>query len=229
MAEPPAEPSSGDLRKLQALEARITSTNETLAEVRARRDQFRSEAVDARRQLREAQRNARDGDRRRVDLEKQVTDLVAENARLAEERDLLSGDVPRLEQKTAGLEAENAKLRQQLADTSAKLEQATRQAKEAASGQQRLEKQVSRMGQQLEGKAPPELAPDQLSHVVGEFISELSSQTGMRVAGSQLKLRVGVNGRDGGSFVLPTAGGDQTKIGELHDIVLNLTPSIDDD
>jgi hypothetical protein len=213
-----AEIGAAELRRLRGLEARIVTARDNLADVRARRDQYRSEAVAARRELREA---SRDRDR----LETQVDELVAANAAMAEALERANADLTVVGAEAKELRAEGEVLRKKLDGAVAELAEARKLIKGGQEDRARLEKQLDNATGQLKGEVPPELTPDQLSHLLGRFIDQVGSQTGLRLSGTRLNLKVGFTGRGGGSFVVPTADMDPKDLPGLQDIVLDLSPA----
>lgn len=211
-----SEITAAELKKLRALESRIASTTETLSEVRAKRNEFRSEATEARRELRDSQRAE-------GKLEKQVSDLVAENAAMADELEVTRREHELIAQKASSVQARNDELTAALSVKTASEKLAQAQLRKTQRVQARLEKQLSILSEKIEGKEAPELTPDQLSGLLGGFIEKVRGQTGLEVTGTQLRLKVGFSGRGGGAFVVPTAGVDPATLPELHEIRIDLT------
>ena len=90
----------------------------------------------------------------------------------------------------------------------------------------RLAKQLDQTAAQLEGSEAAEVKPEQLSALLSDFVKGVGEQTGLRNAGTELNLKVGFTGRNGGGFVVPSAGADPDKFPELHDIKIELIPSL---
>ena len=191
-----AEISAAELRRLKALEARIASTRDDLSTVRARRDQFRAEAVAARRELRATTRD-------RDKLEKQIDQLVEANAAMADELEQANKDLGVVGGDAAELRKANDALRSQLEAAKAELAEAAKRIKASDQDRARLKKQLGNATDQLEGKQPPELTPDQLSHLLGRFIDQVGAQTGLRLSGTRLNLKVGFTGRGGARSSCP--------------------------
>jgi hypothetical protein len=210
------EVSAAELRKLRALESRIVTANETLRDVRAKRNELRREATEARRELRDMKREA-------TGLEEQVSALVAENARMAAELDASRQDLEVVTSEAATLRSRVDQLTGSLERTEARAQQAERLRGEADRARARLERQVATLNEKIEGGAPPELAPEQLSAVLGEFVDRVAGRTGLEVTGTRINLKVGFSGRGGGSIVVPSLGTDREQLPELHDVQLDLT------
>lgn len=213
-----AEITAAELKKLRALESRIVSTNETLSEVRARRDKFRAEATAARRSLRETQREA-------SKLEKQVTELVSENAQMADELEFASRDLAVISDEATSLRVRNDELTGALDAADAHATETQQKLGQAEQARAQLEKQLANLSEQIEGKEAPELTPEHLSQLLGDFVEKVGAQTGLEIGGTQLNLKVGFSGRGGGAFVIPTVGVDPATFPELHELNLNLTRS----
>lgn len=210
------EISAAELKKLRALEGRLATSAENLTEVRARRDQYRAEAVEARRGLREA-------DKRASDLSDRLDLLVAENARMADELASARSDLEAVGSEGAKLRTVNERLTAELAAAGDALADLRKQGARLQRERDGLAKQVSVLSDKVDGREPPELTSEQLSELLSGFVDTVGAQTGLHVSGTRLDLKVGFSGRGGGTFVVPAFGVDPDTLPQLHDVRLELT------
>lgn len=209
------EVTAAELKKLRALESRIVSANETVGELREKRNELQAGLTAARREVRSANRDS-------ASLRKQIDELVAENRRLATALEAAVGDLGRVGEEATALREQRAELRATLKTTRATVAEARKSATTAERARARLEKQLRAVTEQLKGVEPPEVTPEHLSELLQVFIKTVGRDTGLTLTSGRVNLKVGFSGRGGGTFVLPAVGVDASKIPELHEIQLDL-------
>lgn len=220
------EVSAAELRRLRRLEERIVSTNDTLADVRVARDAARNDAKALRATGREKDKEIRDLKRQVEQLEKQVSGMVDENGSLSSVLADLEADQARVIERAEALVAENAALTAARDSLSQDFSAAEVTLGELTADRNRLSKQLDQAIAQIEGDEAPEIQPDQLSAVLSDFVAGIGAQTGLRNVGTELNLKVGFTGRNGGGFVVPSAGSDRDKFPELHNVKIELAPVV---
>lgn len=218
------EVSSSELRRLRQLEERIVSTNDTLSAVRLARDEARNEAKALRAAGREKDKEIRDLVKQIESLSKQVDSLVQENGTLATELENNASDQKLLTTRAEGLTEENTALKTANEALTADSRALSKTISALTADRNRLTEQLQQVTAQLDGGEAVEVKPEQLSMLLSDFVKRIGEQTGLRNSGTELNLKVGFTGRNGGGFVVPSAGADVDKFPELHDIKIELTP-----
>ena len=220
-----AQVTEAELRKLRQLEERIVSANDMLASVRGARDEARSEAKALRATTRAKDKDIRELRAALEKTNKQVGDLIAENALLNSNLEEVSTDQLILTARSEGLVTQNQNLVELNESATAEVKKLSKALKESNAAQGRLSKQVDQLTSQLGDGEAPVLQPAQLSALLSEFVGVVGAQTGLRNVSTELNLKVGFTGRNGGSFVVPSAGTDRDLLPELHNIKIELVPS----
>lgn len=213
-----AEVSAAELRRLRQLEDRIASTQDTLGEVRAKRDEARAEAQALRAQNRTLTRDT-------SKMNKQIQDLIEENARLATAGNAQIADLQLVTTRAEELSVENTKLTAELGDQSTALAAAVASLATTVKERELLSKQLVVANEQLDGGEAAEVNPEQLSELLSSFVSSVGKSTGLENVGTKLNLKVGFSGRGGGSFVVPSVGSDPDRFPELHELSIDLAPA----
>lgn len=220
-----AEVTAAELRKLRQLEERIVSANDMLASVRGARDEAREEAKALRATTRAKDREIRELQAELEKVKKQVGDLLDENALLGSNLEEVAADQLILTARAEELVTANESIAESNKAAAAEVKELSKALKASTADRTRLSKQVDQLTAQLgEGEAP-DLQPEQLSALLSDFVDGVGAQTGLRNVSTELNLKVGFTGRNGGSFVVPSAGADRDLFPELHNIKIELVPS----
>jgi predicted nuclease with TOPRIM domain len=217
------EISARDLRRLEALEGRLSKAqSERKALARERRELRAAVTANA--------KAAREADRRAAAVGDQLEAVLAENQRLATRVDEVTADLEGL--RSAGLE-----LRQQADDAKAQFaaaqEQLTKVQSElelVTSERDQLAERVKVADDQLAGKEiTPVLPPKDVAVLVDRFVGSLSSGLpGMTVRDGEIRLQVAFAkvGRATG-FVVPSSDAPEEIRQNLHEVALRFERSIE--
>lgn len=217
------EISARDLRRLEALEGRLTKAQSDRQALATERRELRAAVTANARAAREAERRvAAAGD--------QLEAVLAENQKLAARLDEVTADVERL--RAAGVElrqqadaagAELAAAREQLEKTKAELEAVTAE-------RAQLSDRVKVADEQLAGKAiTPVLPPKDVAVLVDRFVNDVSAGLpGMAVRDGEIRLQVafGKVGTTTG-FVVPSAESPEDVRKNLHEVAIRFDRSVE--
>jgi hypothetical protein len=212
-----------DLRRLEALENRLSKAQSDRKALAAERRELRAAMTANARAAREAERRAGAvGD--------QLEAVLAENQKLAARLDEMAADLERM--KSAGIE-----LRQQADGARAELAAAQEQLAKAQSELQavtgerdRLAERVKVAEDQLAGKAiTPVLPPKDVAALVDRFVNDVSSGLpGMVVRDGEVRLQVAF-GKVGSvtGFVVPSAEAPEEIRKNLHEVAIRFDRSVE--
>jgi predicted nuclease with TOPRIM domain len=217
------EISARDLRRLQALEERLTKTQDERKALAAERRELRAAVTANARRARAAEKEAAAADEK-------LEAILKENAALAARIDEIQADLERVE--TASLE-----LRQQVDATSTELG-AAQQALAAAEGKvgglekerDSLSDSLKLANEQLSGKGmTPVLPAKEVAKLVEGLVTAIGAGLpGMVVRDGELKLQVafGKIGQQTG-FVIPSAETPEDVRKNLHEIAIRFDRTVE--
>ena len=193
--------SAEDLRRLRALEGRLTRADEKARSSVAERRELRARAT-------AAERTAKKAEKRAGDIEERVTALIEENAKLAARLDGVATDSERLREAASSLREQLDEAKGSLKAAASDHKALTRSLQEAESERDRLAERLKLADAQLEGKTGARVLPaKEVAQLIDSFVDEMGSGLpGMVVRDGEIKLQVAFAkvGRATG-FVVPSA------------------------
>ena len=217
------EISTRDLRRLEALEGRLSKAqSERKALSEERRELRTAVAANA--------RAARDADRRAAAAGDKLEAVLAENQKLATRLDDMTADLERLRSAAAELRKQSDEVQAQLAVGQEQLLNAQRELKVLTSERDQLAERVKIADDQLAGKGmAPVLPPKAVAVLVGSLVNDVTAQLpGMAVRDGEIRLQVAFAkvGTTTG-FVVPSADAPDEIRHNLHDVAIRFDRSID--
>lgn len=211
-----AEISAKELRRLLAVERRLTKAQEVRKDLAAEGKALSDAVAKARR---EAERVGAESDQERKRFEELVEKLLAENKRLAERVEELTDDLNTVRARSKELRdaaREGDRLTSERRDQSRRLRRAEH---DLAAANRKLEAAEQQLAK---GKAPRLLPPEEVGDLIDRFVGQVGDRLpGLRVMDGEVKLRVGFAkvGTTVG-LVIPSATAAEELPGALHDVML---------
>jgi hypothetical protein len=217
------EISARDLRRLEALEERLTKTQDARKALATERRELRAAVTANARRAREAEKAAAAADDK-------LDAVLKENAALAARVDEVQRDLARLE-------AASVKLREQVDATAAELGEAQKALAEAQGKVGGLEQERDSLSEslkvaqeQLSGKEMTPLIPaTEVAKLVDGLVVQIGTGLrGMVVREGELKLQVafGKVGQQTG-FVIPSAESPEEVRANLHEVAIRFDRSVE--
>jgi hypothetical protein len=217
------EVSVRDLRRLEALEGRLTKAQ-------SERKALAQERRELRGALSANARAARDADRRAASVGGQLEAVLAENQKLAARLDEVTADLERLRSAGVELREQADEAKAQLAAGQEQLTKVQAELEVATSERDQLAERVKVADDQLAGKGiTPVLPPKDVAALVDRFVGSVSSGLpGMAVRDGEIKLQVAFAkiGTTTG-FVVPSSDAPEEIRQNLHEVALRFERSIE--
>ena len=212
-----------DLRRLQALEGRLSKAETDRKALAAERRELRA-AVSANAKV------AREATKQATALGGQLEAVLAENQKLATQLDAVASDLERLQAAGAELRQQADAARAELAGVQDQLAKAQGEVGALTAERDQLAERVKVADDQLEGKEiTPVLPPKDVAVLMDRFLNEVSSGLpGMVVRDGELRLQVafGKVGRTAG-FVVPSAESPDEILKNLHEVTIRFDRSVE--
>ena len=216
------EISSRDLRRLDALQARLDKERDDRRALAAERRELRAAATASTRRARALEREVRDsGDR--------LGSVVEENRKLASELEGLRADLGRLEGAPLELRAELDGCRAKLGDAESALKEAQEKLATLQTERDGLSESLQVAQDQLAGKGiAPVLPAPEVAKLVNNLVSEFGGFRGIGVRDGEVRLRVafGKVGRTTG-FVVPSAESPPELRENVHEVALRFERTLE--
>lgn len=217
------EISARDLRRLEALEGRLSKAQSE-----------RKALAEERRELRAAvtanARAAREADRRAASVGDQLEAVLAVNQRLAARVDEVTGDLERLRSAAVELRQQADEAKGQLAAAQEQLTKVQSELGTVTNERDKLTERVQIADDQLAGKEiTPVLPPKEVAALVDRFVGEVTSGLpGMVVRDGEIRLQVAFAkvGRATG-LVVPSSDAPDEIRKNLHEVALRFERSIE--
>ena len=217
------EISARDLRRLEALEGRLSKAQSERKALSEERRELRT-AVTAN------ARAVRDADRRAAVVGDKLEAVLAENQKLATRLDEVAADLERLSSAAAEQRQQLDEAQAQLAAAQEQLVNAQRELKVLTSERDQLAERVKIADDQLAGKGmTPVLPPKEVAVLVGGLVNDVTAQLpGMAVRDGEIRLQVAFAkiGTATG-FVVPSAEAPDELRQNLHDVSIRFDRSIE--
>lgn len=215
------EISARDLRRLEALEGRLTKAQDARKALASERHELRAAVAACERRARALEKDTAAKDER---LEAVLAENAAQAARLEESR----ADLERFQQASLELRAELDSARAELNGIQAALKTAQGELEAAKSERDGLADNLQLANEQLAGKEiTPVLPAKEVANLVDRFISELDSglpQLAIRDSEVRLQVAFGKVGRITG-FVIPSAESPPEVRENLHELAIRFERS----
>jgi hypothetical protein len=212
-----------DLRRLEALEGRLSKAQSERKALEEERRGLRTAVV-------ANARAAREADRRAAAVGDKLEAVLAENQKLAARLEEMAADLERLKsaaaelrQKADGAQGQLAASQEQLANTERALQGVTSERDQLAEKVQIAEDQLAEKGM------PQVLPPKDVGLLVGGLVDEVSAQLpGMSVRDGEIRLQVAFAkvGKASG-FVVPSAEAPEEIRQNLHEVAIRFDRSIE--
>ena len=217
------EISMRDLRRLEALEGRLSKAqSERKALSEERRELRTAVAANA--------RAAREADRRAAAVGDKLEAVLAENQKLATRVDEVAADLERLRSAAAELRQQADEAQAQLAAAQEHLVNAQSEVQVVTSERDQLAERIKIADDQLAGKGmTPVLPPKEVAVLVGGLVTDVTSALpGMAVRDGEIRLQVAfakVGTATG--FVVPSAEAPDEIRQNLHEVAIRFDRSIE--
>jgi DNA repair exonuclease SbcCD ATPase subunit len=209
------EISARDLRRLEALEARLDKERDDRKELAAERRELRAAATASTRRIRALEKEL-SGESDRLGA------VLEENATLASRVDALQADVEQLGSAPLELRAELDSCRATLSEAQAKLKEAEENLGAVRSERDGLTASLQVAQDQLAGKGiAPVLPATEVAKLVNNLVSEFGGLRGIGVRDGEVRLQVGFGkvGRTTG-FIVPSAESPPELRENLHEVAI---------
>ena len=217
------EISARDLRRLQAVEDRLSKAETDRKALAAERRELRA-AVSAN------ARAAREATKKATDAGGQLEAVLAENQRLAARLDELTADLERLRSAGVELREQADSTRAELAGVQAKLASAESDLGAVTAERDQVIERLKVADDQLAGKEiTPVLPPRDVAVLIERFVSQVSSGLpGMVVRDGEVRLQVAF-GKVGTAtgFVVPSATSPEEIRKNLHEVAIRFDRSVE--